>query len=122
MSGNPLNEIKTWGSNNYFYDANGNTLSGDGTRSYKWDAENRLVEIDHVETTGGKTQFSYDGAGGPSFPSILALTLLVRVPHPSRRFLARGWARSRLSANNPPTLGERRLTCTQPQSLMLQSS
>ena len=58
---NPLNEIKTWGSNNYFYDANGNTLSGDGTRSYKWDAENRLVEIDY--SSGAKTQFSYDGLG-----------------------------------------------------------
>ena len=59
---NPLNEIKTWGPNNYFYDANGNTLSGDGTRSYKWDVENRLIEIDYI-ATGGKSQFSYDGLG-----------------------------------------------------------
>ena len=59
---NPLNEISTWGGSNYFYDANGNTLSGDGTRSYKWDAENRLVEIDYVGSNA-KSQFSYDGLG-----------------------------------------------------------
>jgi RHS repeat-associated protein len=59
---NQLNEISTWGGNNYFYDANGNTLSGDGTRSYKWDAENRLVEIDYVGSNA-KSQFSYDGLG-----------------------------------------------------------
>ena len=56
---NDLNEISTWGGNNYFYDLNGNTLSGDGTRSYKWDAENRLVEIDYVGSNA-KTQFGYD--------------------------------------------------------------
>ena len=59
---NALNEIVTWGSNNYFYDANGNLLSGDGKRTYKWDAENRLVEIDHVGSTA-KTQFIYDALG-----------------------------------------------------------
>jgi RHS repeat-associated protein len=59
---NPLNEISTWGGSNYFYDANGNTLSGDGTRTYKWDAENRLVEIDYVGSNA-KSQFSYDGLG-----------------------------------------------------------
>jgi RHS repeat-associated protein len=56
---NDLNEISTWDGNNYFYDLNGNTLSGDGTRSYKWDAENRLVEIDYVGSNA-KTQFGYD--------------------------------------------------------------
>src|SRR5260370_324705 len=30
------------------YDANGNMLSGDGIRSYQWDAENRLIEIDYL--------------------------------------------------------------------------
>ena len=59
---NDLNEINTWGGDNYFYDANGNTLSGDGTRSYKWDAENRLVEIDYAGSNA-KTQFAYDGLG-----------------------------------------------------------
>jgi len=59
---NSLNEIRSWGGNNYFYDLNGNTQSGDGTRSYKWDAENRLVEIDYVGSNA-KTQFAYDGLG-----------------------------------------------------------
>lgn len=59
---NNLNEISTWGSNNYFYDLNGNTQSGDGTHTYKWDAENRLVEIDYVGSNQ-KSQFAYDGLG-----------------------------------------------------------
>jgi RHS repeat-associated protein len=57
-----LNQLSTWGNNSYAYDANGNTLSGDGTRTYNWDAENRLVEIDYVGSTA-KTNFSYDGVG-----------------------------------------------------------
>lgn len=59
---NDLNEINTWNGNSYFYDANGNTQSGDGTRSYKWDADNRLVEIDYAGSSA-KTQFTYDGLG-----------------------------------------------------------
>ncbi len=59
---NDLNEISTWAGNNYFYDLNGNPLSGDGTHTYKWDAENRLVEIDDVGSDA-KTQFAYDGLG-----------------------------------------------------------
>jgi RHS repeat-associated protein len=59
---NRLNQILTWGTLNYDYDANGNLLSGDGVKTYKWDAENRLVEIDYVGSTA-KSQFSYDGLG-----------------------------------------------------------
>ena len=59
---NGLNQIHTWGSNTYSFDADGNTLSGDGTRTYKWDAENRLIEIDYVGSTA-KSNFSYDGLG-----------------------------------------------------------
>jgi len=59
---NGLNEISTWGSNNYFYDLDGNLLSGDGTHTYKWDAENQLVEIDYVGSNQ-KNQFAYDGLG-----------------------------------------------------------
>ncbi|MDE1153152.1 MAG: hypothetical protein PW788_11505 [Micavibrio sp.] len=58
---NALNQIGTWGTLAYVYDANGNLTSGDGTKSYKWDAENRLIEIDY--TAGGKTQFTYNGIG-----------------------------------------------------------
>jgi RHS repeat-associated protein len=49
---------------NYAYpsfDANGN-MTSDGTNSYKWDAENRLVEIDYPGT-GNSSQFTYDGSG-----------------------------------------------------------
>jgi len=59
---NVLNQLATWGPQTYSYDANGNTLSGDGTRTYKWDAENRLVEIDYVGTAN-KSVFAYDGMG-----------------------------------------------------------
>lgn len=58
---NGLNQISAWGSSSYSYDADGNLLSGDGIKTYKWDAENRLIEIDY--TAGGKSQFSYDGLG-----------------------------------------------------------
>ena len=57
---NANNQLATWASNTYAYDPNGNTLSGDGTKTYKWDAENRLIEIDYVGSTA-KSQFSYDG-------------------------------------------------------------
>jgi RHS repeat-associated protein len=59
---NGLNQISTWGSNTYSFDADGNTLSGDGTRTYKWDAENRLIEIDYVGTSN-KSTFAYDAWG-----------------------------------------------------------
>jgi RHS repeat-associated protein len=41
------------------YDANGNVLS-DGTRTYEWDAENRLTAI-NIGTQ--RSQFAYDGLG-----------------------------------------------------------
>lgn len=59
---NVNNQLATWASNSYSYDANGNTLSGDGTKTYKWDAENRLIEIDYVGTSN-KTVFTYNGMG-----------------------------------------------------------
>jgi len=39
---------------------NGNLLSGDGAKTYKYDAENRLVEVDYVGGSN-KSVFSYDG-------------------------------------------------------------
>jgi RHS repeat-associated protein len=59
---NEVNEIALWNENDYQYDGNGNTLSGDGKRTYKWDAENRLVEIDYAHSSAN-SQFSYDGVG-----------------------------------------------------------
>lgn len=59
---NGFNQISTWGSLNYTYDANGNLTSGDGTKTYKYDAENRLIEIDYVGTSNSSV-FTYDGKG-----------------------------------------------------------
>ena len=59
---NASNQLATWASNTYTYDANGNTLSGDGTRTYKYDAEDRLLEIDYTGTSN-KTVFTYNGVG-----------------------------------------------------------
>lgn len=57
---NGFNQISTWGAANYTYDTKGNLLS-DATRTYKWDIENRLLEIDYA--SGAKSNFSYDGLG-----------------------------------------------------------
>jgi RHS repeat-associated protein len=59
---NGLNQLSTFGANTYSYDADGNTRSGDGVKAYKWDAENRLIEIDYTGTSN-KSVFSYDGVG-----------------------------------------------------------
>jgi hypothetical protein len=59
---NGLNQVSTWGTLNYVYDADGNLTSGDGVKTYKWDAENRLIEIDYVGSTA-KSQFTYNGIG-----------------------------------------------------------
>jgi RHS repeat-associated protein len=44
----------------YTYDLNGN-LTGDATRTYEWDAENRLTAVKQGATT--VASFAYDGAG-----------------------------------------------------------
>ncbi|MBX9720814.1 MAG: RHS repeat-associated core domain-containing protein, partial [Candidatus Obscuribacterales bacterium] len=44
----------------FVYDANGNLLS-DNKNSYKWDAENRLIQITYPGT-GNYTTFTYNGA------------------------------------------------------------
>jgi YD repeat-containing protein len=41
------------------WDANGN-MTSDGTNTYKWDAENRLIQIDYAGINN-YSQFSYDG-------------------------------------------------------------
>jgi RHS repeat-associated protein len=45
------------------YDANGN-MTLDGTNSYSWDAENRLIQITYPGS-GNNTQFTYDPLGRP---------------------------------------------------------
>ena len=51
-------EVSVSGSSKTFtFDANGN-MTGDGTRTFEWDAENRLI----AATTGGvRSEFTYDG-------------------------------------------------------------
>jgi RHS repeat-associated protein len=46
-------------STSYTYDSNGN-LTGDGTRTFEWDAENRLLA---VEAGTHRSEFTYDGRG-----------------------------------------------------------
>ena len=43
------------------YDANGN-MTSDGTNSYSWDAENRMIKITYPGS-GNNSQFVYDGQG-----------------------------------------------------------
>lgn len=57
---NNLNQITNLSGQNLSYDGNGN-LTSDGIRTYNWDAESRLVEVDYVAQPGKSTTFSYDG-------------------------------------------------------------
>ncbi len=59
---NGLNQVQAFNTNTYSYDNNGNTTSDGLTKTYKWDAENRLIEIDYIGTSN-KSVFSYDGLG-----------------------------------------------------------
>ena len=58
---NAFNQVNKWDSTHtYAHDNNGNLLSGDGAKTYKYDAENRLVEVNYVGGSN-KSVFSYDG-------------------------------------------------------------
>lgn len=46
---------------NFTYDLNGN-LTDDGSRTFEWDAENRLVAVT-ITATGHRSEFGYDGMG-----------------------------------------------------------
>jgi RHS repeat-associated protein len=59
VTSNTDNQIATAGGTAYKYDANGNLLQ-DGTRTYSWDAENRLIGI---AGAGYSSSFAYDGFG-----------------------------------------------------------
>ncbi len=73
---NVNNQLTQWKGASLTYDANGN-LTGDGTNTYTWNARNQLVAISGgasasfqydpfgrrmSKTTGGTTQYLYDGA------------------------------------------------------------
>lgn len=57
---NNLNQLTTLSGQSRTYDAVGN-LTADGTRTFSWDAENRLVGISYPGQTGKATSFTYDG-------------------------------------------------------------
>jgi len=59
---NNLNQLTNLSGQALSWDADGNLLS-DGTRSYSWDAENRLAGITYPGTPGKATAFAYDGLG-----------------------------------------------------------
>jgi RHS repeat-associated protein len=59
---NNVNQIVTRDGVAYTHDANGNLLN-DGSRTYAWDAENRLVGIGYIGQAGRSTGLRYDGLG-----------------------------------------------------------
>jgi RHS repeat-associated protein len=59
---NNLNQLTNLSGQTLTYDADGN-LTSDGTRTYAWDAENRLVGIGYPGQPGKATAFAYDGLG-----------------------------------------------------------
>ena len=56
---NTYDVVQSGASTSYTYDDNGN-LTSDGTRTFEWDAENRLLAI---EAGTHRSEFSYDGLG-----------------------------------------------------------
>lgn len=44
------------------YDLNGNMMADDANRQYEWDAANRLVAINYIDSNN-RTEFAYDGLG-----------------------------------------------------------
>jgi RHS repeat-associated protein len=59
---NGLNQIRTLNGVPFSYDANGNLVQDD-QRTYRWDAENRLIGIGYKAQPSKHTTFRYDGLG-----------------------------------------------------------
>jgi RHS repeat-associated protein len=59
---NALNQLTYAAPLSFTYDANGNMLS-DGFRSFKWDAENRLIGVSFDNDASRGSTFQYDGLG-----------------------------------------------------------
>ncbi|MDR3537895.1 MAG: RHS repeat-associated core domain-containing protein [Acetobacteraceae bacterium] len=57
---NVTNAVANVGAQAFTCDANGNLLA-DATRTYTWDAENRLIGIGYPANPGSSTTFRYDG-------------------------------------------------------------
>ncbi|OAF19868.1 RHS repeat-associated core domain-containing protein [Bradyrhizobium neotropicale] len=60
VSYNNLNQLTNLSGQPLTFDANGNLLS-DGQRTYAWDAENRLININYPGQSGKQIAFLYDG-------------------------------------------------------------
>ena len=60
---NNLNQISSWSGLTYSYDNNGNLTGGDGTKTYTFDAADRLIRINYVGSATKKSEFAYDGIG-----------------------------------------------------------
>ncbi|KQY62740.1 hypothetical protein ASD52_36420 [Ensifer sp. Root142] len=59
---NEVNQLTSLSGQAFEYDANGNLLS-DGTRSFTWDAENRLIGVSYPAEPGRAVAYAYDGLG-----------------------------------------------------------
>jgi RHS repeat-associated protein len=59
---NSLNELTYAAPLNFTYDPNGNMLT-DGFRTFKWDAENRLIGVSFDGDSARTSAFQYDGLG-----------------------------------------------------------
>lgn len=55
------NHVQSVSSQTLSFDLNGN-MTSDGTNTYKWDAQNRLIEIDYPGS-GNKSEFAFDTRG-----------------------------------------------------------
>jgi RHS repeat-associated protein len=99
---NNLNQLTNLSGQSLSYDANGNLLS-DGSRTYSWDAENRLVAIAYPGQPGKATAFAYDGLG--------RRTTIASTPEGGGSAVATGyvWCGSQIcqarNASNSPTRG-----------------
>ena len=63
------NRLSNWNGTAYSYDDNGNLLS-DGTRSYSWDARDRLVGL----SGGASGSFTYDALGRRTSKTVSGIT------------------------------------------------
>jgi RHS repeat-associated protein len=59
---NNVNQVESFAGNSFSYDADGN-LVNDGVRTYRWDAENRLVSVAFINEPNQQTHFQYNGFG-----------------------------------------------------------
>ena len=59
---NSVNQLTGFGGQAVAYDPNGN-ITDDGTRTYKWDAEDRLIKVSYKAQPARSTMFRYDGVG-----------------------------------------------------------